>query len=151
MQNKEKPQMNVNKKIKQSCIISLVLIAAELIFSIILKSKALPSDIVIGASGSQSLVYFIPQAAGIALLVIMAFSSFMVNASFKAFAKGSFVKWLAFFGAWLLHTAVCIQSAVKISTMEMFSFENNILRIVQFAVIVFAVISCAVIRRMKIS
>lgn len=141
----------MKKKINESCIAALVLIAAELIYSLILKSKATPSSVIIGEEGTQSLVYYFPEVAGAVFCILMLITSIMVNCTFKAFAKGSIPKWFAFAGVWLLNVIVSFQSAIKISTMEMFSFENSILRIVQFAAIIFSVISCLIVRRMKIS
>ncbi len=141
----------MKKEIKQSCIASLVFIAAEFIFSLILKAKAVPSSVVIGEAGAQSLVYFMPAVAGLILYLLIAFTAFLVNASFKAFAHGHPLKWLAFFGVWFLQAAVALFSVVKISTMEFFSFENNILRIAQFVIVIFSVLSCVIVKRMKIS
>ena len=141
----------MKKEIKKSCIASLIFIAAEFIFSLILKSMAKPSSIVIGETGAQSLVYFMPAIAGLILYLLIAFTAFLVNASFKAFAHGHPLKWLAFFGVWFLQAAVAIFSVVKISTMEFFSFENNILRIAQFVIVIFSVLSCVIVKRMKIS
>lgn len=141
----------MQKKIKESCMASLIIIAVELIFSIILKTKSAASSIVIGEAGAQSLVYFMPAAAGTVLYVIILFNAMLLTASFKAYAKGSIPKWFAFIGAWLVNAAVAFMSAVKISTMELFSFENSILRIVQFVVILFAVLSCIIVRKMRIS
>lgn len=138
-------------KIKESCIVSLILIAAELVFSIILKSKSAASSVVIGEEGKQSLVYFMPAAAGIVLYAVILFNSFLLPASFKAFARGSIPKWFAFFGAWLLNAAVSVQSVIKTSTMELFSFESGILRIVQFVVILFAVLSCFIVKGARFS
>ena len=141
----------MKKEIKKSCIASLIFIAAEFIFSLILKSMASPSSIVIGETGAQSLVYFMPAVAGLILYLLIAFTAFLVNASFKAFAYGHPLKWLVFFGVWFLQAAVAVFSVVKISTMEFFSFENNILRIAQFVIVIFSVLSCVIVKRMKIS
>ena len=141
----------MKKEIKVSCITSLVFIVAEFIFSLILKSKAVPSSVVIGEAGAQSLVYFMPAVAGVILYLVIAFTAFLVNASFKAFAHGHPLKWLVFFAVWILQAGVALFSVIKVSTMEMFSFENMAIRIVQFAAVIFAVVSCICVRRMKIS
>ncbi|WP_044974088.1 hypothetical protein [Ruminococcus sp. HUN007] len=141
----------MKKEIKQSCTASLIFIAAEFVFSLILKSKAVPSPIVIGDAGAQSLVYFMPAVAGIILYLLIAFTAFLVNASFKAFAHGGGIKWLVYFAIWAIQAAAAVFSVVKISTMEFFSFENNILRIAQFVAVIFSVLSCVIVKRMKIS
>ena len=139
----------MSKTVKNSCIVSLACIAAEIIYSIILKSQSSPSSIVIGEEGARSLVYFMPAAAGGILYLLIAFTAFLSVSSFKAFAKGSFVKFFAFFGVWILQAGAALFSVIKVSTMEMFSFENNILRIAQFVIVLFALVSCIAVRRMK--
>lgn len=143
--------MDVKKKINQTCTVSLILIVIEIIFGIILKSGSEPSSVVIGTEGSQSLVRFIPAVPGIILYVLTAFTAFMSVSSFKAFAKGSIPKHFIFFTVWLVQAGAAFMSVIKVQTMELYSFENRILRIIQFAVILFSFISCAAVRRMKIS
>lgn len=141
----------MTKKINQLCIASLFLIAVELIYSLILKSKAVPSPVVVGNEGTQSLVYFFPAVAGTVFCILMIITAVMVTGTFKSFAKNSIPKKFAFAGAWLLNVIVSVQSVIKTSTMEMFSFENNILRIVLFISVIFSLLSCFIVRRIKIS
>lgn len=138
------------KKINQLCITSGALIAAEYIFSLVLKSAATASEVIIGEEGTQSAVKYIPSSGGIMFFIIMIASAVLLNRSFKSYAKGNALKWLLYIAVWFINSLVALQSVVKISTMEMFSYENRALRILQFLCIAFSVLSCFIIRGSKI-
>lgn len=139
------------KKTNKLCIAALVSLAVELVFSLLLKAKSVPSSVVVGKEGTQSLVYFFPETAGIVFCILMIFTAVMINGAFKAYAQGSIPRRLAHTGVWLLNAAVSLQSVIKIKTMEMYSFENSILRIVLFITVIFSVLSCFIIKKFKIS
>lgn len=140
--------MKLSKDAKR-CLLAAGVMAAEFLFILILKIRAADSEAVVGNGDFRSDLRYYPVLYGLILYLLVYETSTFINASFRKYAGIISSRKVLRFAAGAVNAGICISSLVDFSGFGVYSFSSVILRVLQFAAVMYALIAPFIVKPFK--